>query len=136
MSGVKTIATLVTIAGLISFGPSCERHKKLTIEHSPVPVTKPTEQSEAANPTFAQSSEATRLALVEHCGKCHQSTLSSHKPGAIAVFDLDAMAAWHDKLVDGNLGGIDKRTKNKPAVTDNQRTAILEFLALKQEQLQ
>lgn len=135
MIGVQKIVIVGLLTGVISLGFTCERHKKLEAEHSPVPVTKDSEPAGQLTSTFSQSSEATRLVLVEHCGKCHQSTLSSHKPGALAIFDLDAMEDWHVKLTEDNLEGISGRTRNK-SITDQERAAIREFLTLKEVQLQ
>ncbi|MGI9550243.1 MAG: hypothetical protein ACR2MT_03510 [Aurantibacter sp.] len=132
---VKKIMTIGILAGLISLAFTCERNKKLNVEHTPAPISKDSEPPDESSPTFAESSEGTRLALVEHCGKCHQSTLASHKAGAIAIFDLDAMEEWHIKLTMKNLEGVDGRTKNKSAVTDEERAYIEEFLALKRELL-
>lgn len=133
---VKEIWAIGILTGVIALAVTCERHKKLNVEHTPVPVAKVSKPSADSTSIFAERSEGTRLVLVEHCGKCHQSTLDSHKPGAIAIFDLDAMEQWHDKLTEKNLEGLDGRTKNKSGVTDGERAIIQEFLALKKAQLQ
>lgn len=137
MFRVKKITTIGIFAGLISLAFTCtERHRKLNVKHTPAPITKDSAPLEELTPDFAEISEGTRIALVQHCGHCHQSTLASHKPGAVAVFDLDAMEQWHNKLTKKNLEGLDRRTKSKASVTEKQRVIIEEFLALKLVQLQ
>ena len=136
MLGVKKIGILSILVGLILLVITCERHKKLKAGHTPVPVMRNSATSTESTTTFAECSEATRLVLIEHCGKCHQSTLPSHKRGAVAIFDLDAMDQWHVNLNEKNLEGVDNRTKNKNTITDEEHAAIQEFLTLKREQLQ
>jgi len=84
---------------------------------------------------FGESSEITRLILITHCGKCHQSSLETHKAGAIAIFDLDKNTHWHDALSEHHLPGITQRTQNKNSITEEQKEAIALFLELKEKQL-
>ncbi|MCK5441066.1 MAG: hypothetical protein KAJ23_04155 [Maribacter sp.] len=60
---------------------------------------------------FSKASEGTRVALIQACGRYHQSTLASHKPKAVAIFDLDCREQWHDKLIEENLEGLARRAK-------------------------
>ncbi len=85
---------------------------------------------------FEDNSEITRQVLITHCGSCHQSTLDTHKAGAIAVFDLDKNASWHTNLSEHHLPGITNRTQNKGEITDEQKEAITVFLELKKTQLE
>lgn len=80
---------------------------------------------------FEESSEITRQLLITHCGSCHQSTLPSHKTGAIAVFDLDKMENWHEDLIEHNLAGISNRFTNKD-LSEEQRTALNHFVKMKE----
>ena len=100
---------------------------KVTLEETP--------SNTSARMTFEEASEVTRNTLIPHCGSCHQSTLTTHKPGAIAVFDLDLGPQWHQDLSEENLPGIDDRTKNKSTITDSQREALATFLELKESLL-
>ncbi len=84
---------------------------------------------------FEECSEITHQVLITHCGSCHQSSLKTHKAGAIAIFDLDKNADWHEALSEHDLQGIAQRTQNKSAITDEQNEAIAVFLKLKATQL-
>ncbi len=85
--------------------------------------------------SFDECSEITRGVLITFCGSCHQSSLDSHKAGAIEIFDLDMKANWHAYLSEENLQGIDRRTQNKSTITKQQKEAIATFLNLKEAQL-
>ncbi len=85
--------------------------------------------------TFEKNSKITRAVLITHCGSCHQSSLDSHQPEAIKIFDLDLAANWHISLSKENLSGIANRTQNKSAITTAQKEAITTFLQLKEQQL-
>ncbi|GAA4278643.1 hypothetical protein [Aquimarina mytili] len=85
--------------------------------------------------SFEECSEITRGVLITFCGSCHQSSLDSHKAGAIQVFDLDKMANWHTSLSEENLNGIARRTQNKD-ITDQKKEAIATFIKLKELQLE
>lgn len=84
---------------------------------------------------FEKCSEITRGVLITHCGSCHQSTLDTHKLGAIAVFDLDKGADWHTSLVEENLEGISNRILNRSTITEEQKEAVALFLEIKVERL-
>ncbi len=86
--------------------------------------------------SFAKVSENTRIALLLPCGRCHQSTLASHKPGAIAIFDLDTGELWHSQLNEERLNGLDRRTKGSSSLSEKERAQIAEFVAIKRTQLQ
>ncbi len=85
--------------------------------------------------SFEECSKITRGVLITHCGSCHQSSLESHKAGAIAFFDLDKGINWHTSLSEDNLQGIARRTQNKSTITEQQKEAIAVFLKLKELQL-
>ncbi|GAA4271553.1 hypothetical protein U6A24_13280 [Aquimarina gracilis] len=93
------------------------------------------DNSTADTGSFEECSEITRGVLITHCGSCHQSSLESHKTGAIKVFDLDKKVDWHTSLALENLEGITSRTKNKSSISDLQKEAIATFLELKALQL-
>ncbi|WP_299217336.1 hypothetical protein [uncultured Aquimarina sp.] len=97
-------------------------------EEKPRPVN-------ADKSTFEENSKITRAVLITHCGSCHQSSLDSHKPEAIKIFDLDMATNWHILLSMENLSGIASRTKNKSVITEQQKEAIDIFLKLKELQL-
>jgi hypothetical protein len=85
--------------------------------------------------SFSAVSESARSALIISCGRCHQSTLDSHKPGAIAIFDLDQGAQWHAGLNREQLSGLDRRAKGNTSLNEEQRNLIAEFVALKRTHL-
>ncbi len=85
--------------------------------------------------SFEGCSKITRGVLITHCGSCHQSSLDSHKAGAIQIFDLDMGINWHTSLSEENLPGIAQRTQNKSTITEQQKEAIAIFLKLKESQL-
>ncbi|MBT8304471.1 MAG: hypothetical protein KJP09_08385, partial [Bacteroidia bacterium] len=84
---------------------------------------------------FEECSKITRSVLITHCGSCHQSSLDTHKAGAIAIFDLDKGINWHTDLAEEHLHGIAKRTQNKSTVSEQQKEAISIFLELKELEL-
>lgn len=86
--------------------------------------------------SFAAVSENSRIALLNACGRCHQSTLASHKPGAIAIFDLDSGEQWHSRLNEERLNGLDRRTKGSSSLNEEERAQIAEFVAMKRALLQ
>ncbi|MFD0862058.1 hypothetical protein ACFQ1M_07550 [Sungkyunkwania multivorans] len=101
-----------------------------------------TESSEKErNPNFSDThsfekvSEITRLALEKPCGSCHLSSLNTHKPAAIAFFDLDQGPRWHISLTKENLEGMAGRIKDRPSITVEQKEAIAVFLELKGSEL-
>ncbi|RZV60411.1 MAG: hypothetical protein EX254_08750 [Flavobacteriaceae bacterium] len=85
--------------------------------------------------SFEECSKITRSVLITHCGSCHQSSLDTHKAGAIAIFDLDKGANWHTDLAEEHLHGIAKRTQNKSTISEQQKEAISIFLELKELEL-
>ncbi len=89
----------------------------------------------SANTSFEECSKITRGVLITFCGSCHQSSLDSHKAGAIKVFDLEMKTNWHVSLSIENLEGIARRTKNKNT-TEQQKKAIATFLELKESQFE
>jgi len=109
------------------------RPDKSQTEQATTPLTDPAADT---TPSFSAVSENTRIALIEPCGRCHQSTLASHKPGAVAIFDLDAGEQWHSNLNEDRLKGLDRRTKGSSSLSEEERAQIAEFVALKGAQLQ
>ena len=101
---------------------------------SPLAVKLPTAADTATS--FEVVSENTRIALLKPCGRCHQSTLDSYKPGAVAIFDLDAGEQWHSKLNGEQLNGLDRRAKGNSSLSEEERTQIAEFVALKRGSMQ
>ncbi|MBT8287645.1 MAG: hypothetical protein HKN00_10165 [Flavobacteriaceae bacterium] len=97
---------------------------------------KPTEKMPLKDKNeFEKNSEITRNVLITHCGRCHQSSLETHKKDAIAVFDLDQNADWHQTLAEHNLEGITNRIQDKNSITEEQKLAITAFLENKSAQL-
>ncbi len=127
----------MSLAGLVSLMFTCiERHNKPTVEPSSLPVIekpKPTPETLSA---FSEASEGTRVALIQACGRCHQSTLASHKPRAVAIFDLDRREQWHDKLTEKNLEGLARRAKKNSAISEEKFALIEVFLSQKSKLLQ
>ncbi|MBQ4819308.1 hypothetical protein [Aquimarina sp. MMG016] len=105
------------------------------VEDIIIPIEMKTNQLTSDEPSFEKCSAITRGVLITHCGSCHQSSLESHKIGAIQIFDLDMGANWHTSLSEEHLQGIAGRIKNKSAVTQKQKEAIDVFLQLKESQL-
>ena len=87
-------------------------------------------------PNFPTASENARLALIVSCGRCHQSTLESHKPGAVAIFDLDEGEQWHSKLTLERLPGMERRAKGNASLSEEEKDQIVQFITLKRAQLQ
>lgn len=137
MFRVKKIVFIGSLAALISLAFTCgERHNKPTTEQSGMPVLEDVESLAETTVTFSEASEGTRLALIQPCGRCHQSTLASHKPKAIAIFDLDGKEQWHDQLTEENLEGLGRRAKNNSAISEDEFALIEAFISQKRAQLQ
>ncbi|MCK8520167.1 hypothetical protein M0D21_01240 [Aquimarina sp. D1M17] len=112
---------------------TCVKENTQVSEAATIPVS--TEEKENVNLTenkFEEHSKTTRGVLITHCGSCHQSTLDSHKVGAIKIFDLDRGNKWHITLKEEHLDGIANRTQNKNTITDEQKRSISSFLELKE----
>ncbi|SHI41757.1 hypothetical protein [Aquimarina spongiae] len=103
----------------------------------PVLVTIPSETitTTVNEDSFKTHSETTRKVLITFCGSCHQSSLETHKPAAIAIFDLDKGKYWHATLIHDHIEGIENRIENKSPITREQLHAIEVFLELKASQL-
>ncbi len=137
MSVVKKTILAAIFAGVASMAFKCvERRDAPVVKQTTIPDRKETQPYTETTSTFTETSEATRKTLVQHCGRCHQSTLASHKPGAIAVFDLDRRELWHDKLNVKTLEGLGRRIKTNSSISEEERAVIEEFVALKQSQLE
>ncbi len=137
MFQVQKILFVWSLAALVTLAFTCnERHNKPAVEQSIEPPIENVEPLTEATPTFSQASEGTRLALIQPCGRCHQSTLASHKPKAIAIFDLDGREQWHDQLSEENLEGLGRRAKNNDGVSEEEFALIEAFISQKRSQLQ
>lgn len=65
----------------------------------------------AVSPAERQAlNEQIRVHAKMHCGVCHQSTLPSARPGALAIFDLD-VPDWTATLKAGYLPGFLRRCR-------------------------
>ena len=100
-----------------------------------IPVKTDIETKATLEGAFNTHSETTRKVLITFCGSCHQSSLETHKPAAIAIFDLDKGEDWHKTLVKHHIKGIENRIQNKNPITEEQQKAIIAFLELKESQL-
>lgn len=101
-------------------------------------VSTPAEKQETtadSTASFTVVSEGTRVALIEPCGRCHQSTLDTHKAGAIAIFDLDKGEAWHTTLKEEHLSGLERRAMGNASISEEEREQIVAFLAQKRNLL-
>ncbi len=115
---------------------NCVKDATVSIVESPVTDNQPKiEGNKGSDIVFEENSKITRGVLITHCGSCHQSTLESHKAGAIKIFDLDQGSNWHQTLEEEHLLGITNRTKNKNSISEIQKEAIHTFIALKEIQL-
>ncbi|HMB65204.1 MAG TPA: hypothetical protein VKN36_19140 [Eudoraea sp.] len=124
-------------AGMISLAFTCaERHRQPIEEGANVPVAQETTEVVPSVSEFSEASATTRIALIRACGRCHQSTLPTHKERAIAIYDLDQGANWHGTLKEENLSGILRRAEKNSAITKNEIEVIKTFLDLKRVELQ
>ena len=131
---LKILPLFLVFLGL--FARSCARNTPAaTMEDIPPSTELQTATTDPDDNPFEKCSDMTRTVLVTHCGSCHQSTLKTHKLGAISVFDLDKGADWHTSLVAENLEGISNRLLNKSSVTEEQKEAITRFLEIKEKRL-
>ncbi|MEZ5429078.1 MAG: hypothetical protein R2747_22720 [Pyrinomonadaceae bacterium] len=73
------------------------------------------------------NAEITIKVLKEHCGQCHQSSLPTANPKALAIFDLDK-TPWYGSVSDQRLESISRRIGKKSGISDSDRSATLEFI--------
>jgi hypothetical protein len=67
-------------------------------------------------------------AAVRQCGSCHQSTRSSAKPAALAIYNLDAAGDWSATLSASQLeGGFTRRLRG--SLDDDGRSMLAAFVA-------
>lgn len=121
---------------LFAFLPhNCGHDKSVLKKEAAMTPVEPINRISSSNESsFEECSEITRKALITHCGSCHQSSLPTHKPGAIAIFDLDKGENWHTSLDEENLEGISKRLLSKSSITEEQKKAVSLFLEIKEKQ--
>ncbi len=126
--------TIVLLVGLVH---RCVKEQPIeTFEDNALPIEATKSLTSDDIMSFDECSEITRNVLITHCGSCHQSTLTTHKPGAIAIFDLDKKTQWHSNLSVHDLQGLMQRTKNKNSITEAQLDAIGMFVQLKTAQIE
>jgi hypothetical protein len=122
----------IMISAFLMLFTCLHRPGKSQTEQTTMSLTNPVADTTAS---FSAVSENTRVALIEPCGRCHQSSLASHKPGAVAIFDLDAGEQWHSNLNKERLNGLDRRAMGNSSLSEEERKQIAEFVALKGAQL-
>jgi hypothetical protein len=115
--------------------PVVEHTGKPLLEDSDQPPVEISDSILIPAPPFSSLSENARIALVLPCGRCHQSTLESHKPGAVAIFDLDAGELWHSDLNEERLNGLGRRAAGNSSLSEEERGQIAEFVAMKRDRL-
>lgn len=134
---LKKISFAGIYAGLISLAFTCAERPKHSVDHEvEAPVTEDPMEIVPSVSKFSEASETTRVALTRACGRCHQSTLPTHKPRAIAIYDLDKGENWHGTLKEENLSGILRRAENHNDITKKEVEVIKMFLDLKRVKLQ
>jgi len=131
-----TKISLLTLTLIIFLVHNCVQNNNAPKLVNIEPSSESTLADSTSSPkSFKACSEITHSVLITHCGSCHQSSLKTHKAGAIAIFDLDQGANWHMALSEENLQGIANRTENKSTISEQQKEAIAVFLELKELQL-
>ncbi len=71
--------------------------------------------------------ERMRAITKAHCGSCHQSTLPTAKPAALAIYDLD-LPAWPATLSRAQLeGGFTRRLTAR--LDDEGKSLLRAFVA-------
>ncbi len=136
MPQLEKIGYAIVLSGIVLLVFTCHERKAPTVvqEATEMLAEKPNPMTKN-NPEYSKISETTRVALIEPCGSCHQSSLDTHKAGAIAIFDLDQGEQWHLNLKQGNLEGLLGRTKSNSAISEEEYAAIEEFVAQKRAEL-
>lgn len=131
MAGIQKY-TLITLCCFLALSCQwdCGKPANTNLVLSPIP--KDTIR-EAGPPTFLAASENARLVLISHCGSCHQSSLDSHKSGAIAFFDLDMGPDWHVNLKMDNINSLEQRVRSNTSITAQDKEALLHFVELKKK---
>lgn len=136
MLQVEKIALAVLLSGVVLLGFTCRNSyggpagRELELANE--------ERSTAGHEStssFEEVSEHSRIALIEPCGRCHQSSLDTHKKGAIAIFDLDQNENWHSNLKKTHLEGLLGRADGNSAISKDQLQHIEQFIRLKEKML-
>lgn len=103
-------------AGLTGIGASGEDLLISTFRRS-IPEDKKTAENRAA----------TLRILKANCGKCHQSSRPTAKPGALAIFDLD-QKPWHRSVSDEHLEKISRSIGKRKGLSEADRAAVRNFI--------
>lgn len=137
MLQLEKIGYAVVLSGVVLLAFTCHQRKGPTVVQEDGEVHVNGENALAKNSSdISKSSEGTRVALIEPCGRCHQSTLDTHKAGAIAIFDLDQGEQWHLTLKEENLEGLLGRTESNSAISEEEYAIIEEFVSQKRSAFQ
>ncbi|NAS13283.1 hypothetical protein [Poritiphilus flavus] len=136
MLQIERIAFAVILGGFALLAHTCKQQDGKSLVHQwEESETAIPENTAEAEKLFEEASEQTRVALIEPCGRCHQSTLKTHKAAAIAFFDLDQGENWHMDLDEDNLEGLAGRANSNKAISDTERENISLFITLKKAKL-
>ncbi len=95
-----------------------------TEDPKPAPPSAPVDSPPGpANPW----SRAARDALVAPCGRCHQSTLPTADPKALAVFDLD-QPAWSATMSRDQIESLGGRARGSTRLGPDEKDAVERFV--------
>lgn len=136
MLTIKHLIFWGLLATLLQLPHGCWQHLSKPQEKVSAMPDEESQTADEPSPLFSLLSEQARVALIVPCGRCHQSTLDSHKPGAVAIFDLDAGDAWHTNLDEDKLSGLARRAKGNSSLSEEERGQIASFVDQKRAQLQ
>jgi mono/diheme cytochrome c family protein len=83
-------------------------------------------RSQDANPAAAKT--YVHGVAKQYCGSCHQASLPTAKPAALAIYNLDASGDWAATLSAAQLeGGFTRRLAGR--LDDDGRRALAAFVA-------
>ena len=135
MLQVERIALAVLLSGVVLLGFTCRNSYGGPVAQEIKLMKEGAAASNEVLDSFDEVSEHSRIALIEPCGRCHQSGLDTHKKAAIAVFDLDLMEMWHSNLKEDHLKGLIGRAEGNQAISKEELEHIKQFVSLKEKTL-
>jgi mono/diheme cytochrome c family protein len=82
----------------------------------------------AAHASENPFSQPAREVLVQACGSCHRPGLSTTKPGALLVFNLEE-EPWDGRLSEDQLRQLEQRTAGPDTLNDDDRATIRAYVS-------
>ena len=124
----RPLVLTMAAAALLASAACTHRAATLASAASTPPASAAPDIALAASPAGAATlRERMRAIAKTHCGTCHQSTLATAKPAALAIHDLDS-PEWPATLTRAQLeGGFTRRLNAR--LDDEGKSLLRAFVA-------